>query len=273
MRVEGVPVTTFGEDGAAVSNIFDVMSAADVRLVEDAPFDGWRFVALGAGALLVLLLLAFAVYRLRVHRQRADERLLAADRRRIADDLHDNMQQLLAGVGFRLDAALNRAESPAIAYELANAKKALEHSQAGLRSVLWGLQETRKSPDSLVGLLRYAASRMPHWEGIVTIEGEGDEPPKMRRHGGRLLMILQEAVGNALTHGEATRVDVRLKFDGGAFAMSVADNGCGFAAASANANGIGLQSMRRRTREMGGELRIESAPGKGTTVTVEVKHG
>lgn len=216
---------------------------------------------------------AFCTAWLRSRRKRRIMRLLDADRRRIADDLHDNMQQLLAGVGFRLSAAVNVAgDRDAVLLQLAHAQKALEHSKAGLRSVLWGLQEAKESPDSLTGLLRYAASRMPHWEGVVSISGEGTEPPGARTMGARLLMIMQEAVGNALVHGGAKRVDVKLTFSGTGLAMTVRDDGCGFDASRPLGSGhLGLSSMRRRAEELGGVFSVKSDPGRGTEIRIEVK--
>ena len=59
----------------------------------------------------------------------------------------------------------------------------------------------RDGPESLPGLLRYAVGRLPHWAGKVSVESTGTEPERARSLGGRFLMIVQEAVGNALVRG------------------------------------------------------------------------
>lgn len=268
----GLSYTNYSDDGTPVSSHLDAMAASVRIIVENYSFD-WRIAMTAVGFLLAVAAIAFCFVWLRARRERRIMSLLDADRRRIADDLHDNMQQLLAGAGFRLSAAINVAgDRDAVLLQLAHAQKALEHSKAGLRSVLWGLQDVKESPDSLLGLFRYAASKMPHWEGVVSIHGEGDEPPGVRRMGARLLMILQEAVGNALVHGAARHVDVSLMFSRAGLVMTVCDDGCGFdASRPADAGHLGLASMQRRASELGGVFSLTSEPGKGTEIRIEVK--
>ena len=112
---------------------------------------------------------------------------------------------------------------------------------------------------------------LPQWEGKVSFSVEGAESPLSRRYTGALLMILQEAVGNALRHGKAKHVRVRVVFGWRGLAMLVMDDGCGFDAASAaSAPGVhlGLQSMRSRAEKIGGRFAVRSVPGHGTEVKV-----
>ena len=105
--------------------------------------------------------------------------------------------------------------------------------------------------DTLAGFFRYAASRMPHWEGVVEISEKGTPPPELRRHGGRLLMILQEAVGNALRHGGAEHVRVRLASDGASFKMTIRDDGCGFTPGDGQADRRHRPRLRTRVSDVG----------------------
>ena len=115
--------------------------------------------------------------------------------------------------------------------------------------------------------------RMAHWEGVVFLAAEGVEPPGARKFAGLLLMVVQEAVGNALRHGAATRVDVKLVFEKEALSMSIADDGCGFDASKPfGTDHLGLSGMKMRVDSCGGTLSIESAPGRGTTVSVRVPY-
>lgn len=241
--------------------------------------------ALGLSLLVIVALIALVLFlrhlikrmtaRLKdAVRREAEEEAVLRERLRLSHDLHDNLQQLLAGTMFRLDAALTVIEDPkGAADQILGARKNLAQTQAGLRSVLWGLQEESEGPDSIVGLFTYAASRLAHWRGKVTITSTGEEPVEARRYGGRLLMVLQEAVGNALTHGRATSVSARLQFrrsgDNAFVRLVVSDTGVGFDTVR-SFSGLGLVSMRQRAEEMGGSFRIESVVGKGTSVRVEV---
>jgi signal transduction histidine kinase len=88
-----------------------------------------------------------------------------------------------------------------------------------------------------------------------------------------VLCVLRELVINAVRHGKAANVVVTGWRDGDGFAFSVSDDGRGFDVASAKGveeGHYGLQGVRERIRQFGGELRVESAPGKGTTARFSV---
>jgi signal transduction histidine kinase len=83
------------------------------------------------------------------------------------------------------------------------------------------------------------------------------------------LKIGQEAIGNAIRHGHATRVDVTLDYRRGSLALHISDNGCGFdpeAHNHASHGHWGLKNMRERAEDIGGHLGITSSPGSGTRI-------
>ncbi len=205
-------------------------------------------------------------------RERAVADGMRRERLRLSHDLHDDFQQLLAGSMFRISAALNwlaEGDAEKVRTQLEKATTNLVHTQSQLRTVLWGLQEESEGPVSLIGLFRYAAGRMAHWEGVVEITSTGREPTVARTVAGGLLMILQESVGNAIRHGHATRVDVSVAFHRDHLTLTVKDNGVGFDTA-AHGHGLGLGGMGDRARTLGGTMKLESEIGKGTTIEVEV---
>ncbi len=215
-------------------------------------------------------------------RDKVEADAIRRERLRFSYELHDNFQQLLASCRFRLetlDLMLPESATQERA-QLEKAQTALDYTQHGLRAALWGMTEESEGPQSFTGLLRFAAGRMAHWDGVVFIDAQGREPPGARKFAGLLLMVVQEAVGNALRHGAATRVDVNVSFGADALTLSVADNGCGFdahafaagARPSAAETHLGLSSMRQRVVACGGMLTIDSAPGRGTTVTARVPY-
>lgn len=197
------------------------------------------------------------------------------ERLRLSHDLHDDFQQLLSGSLFRITAALNwmsgeDADVARARTQLEKARADLVHTQSQLRAVLWGLKEESEGPGPLVELFRYAAGRMAHWAGKVEIVSTGHEPHLARTMAGALLMILQEAVGNALRHGKATRVKVHVDFDGERLTLRIVDDGCGFDLVN-HPTGLGLTGMEDRTRALGGRFKLLSEPNHGTCVIVEVK--
>ena len=191
------------------------------------------------------------------------------ERLRLAADLHDGFQQYLAGAMFRLKAAMNYlpAEAEACRAQLEKVNDALKHTQSGLRSTLWAMNEESVGPESLIELIHFVSRRLPHWEGIVEIASEGTERKIAHNYAGTLLLILQEAVGNAINHGHARHVKVRIVFGEKGLAMSVADDGAGFDPTTARKNGhYGLSGMERRTAELGGKITISSEVGRGSVV-------
>lgn len=188
------------------------------------------------------------------------------ERLRLAADLHDGFQQYLAGAMFRLKAARNYLPPDAARSreQLDRVHEALQHTQNGLRATLWAMNEESEGPESLTGLLGFVARRMAHWEGKVSITSEGTERSVARNFCGSLLLVVQEAVGNALKHGKAEHVEVKTVFAGKQIVLSVTDDGCGFDAEAVRGGGhYGLGTMERRVRELGGTMTVESAPGRG----------
>ena len=195
------------------------------------------------------------------------------ERLRLTSELHDNFQQLLAGCMFRLGAAMGKVgkDDAGAAKQLELLRDSLNHTQASLRAALWGLTEEAEGPAALTELFKYAASRMPQWEGVVRFTLRGREREVARQCSGALLLILQEAVGNALRHGHARHVDVVVDFTDTALIFGVQDDGCGFDPDDMPPAGhLGLDSMRKHAEGLGGTLTVTSEPGKGTSLTVRI---
>jgi len=197
------------------------------------------------------------------------------ERLRLAHDLHDGFQQLLAGSMYRIKAALNYLPSDAIAAreQLDDAQQSLMHTQKGLRKALWGLTEESEGPADFIGLLEHAVQHMEHWKGIVQISHEGREPQMSRHVMGSLLMVVQEAVGNAVTHGHATAITLHVQFDDSGILLMIDDNGCGFNPADPELrkNGHwGIRSMEERLHSFAGRFTLTSSSGKGTHITAYI---
>lgn len=250
------------------------MSEGDLVVVSRAPF--WtpaRFWMLIGGILMVAALLVFWVRS----RERAQADAVRRERLRLSHDLHDGLQQLLAGTMFRIEAAMNLLPDGAddAREQLEKASDSLYHTQTGLRAALWSLTEESEGPRNLSGLVRYAAGRLAHWDDVVEISFSGEERHVPSAISGEILMALQEAVGNALRHGGATKVRVKFSFLKDGLSISVRDNGCGFdvAAMTNEAGHLGIRSMRERIERLGGTLRITSEPGHGVLVAVKLPYG
>ncbi len=193
------------------------------------------------------------------------------ERIRLAHDLHDGFQQLLASASYRLDAALRHMpDSPGKAVEeMRGAQSALMHTQRQLRDAMWGLTQVPEGYPCFTALLRQAAQHMAHWRDCVMVSITGSEREMTGHLMGSLLMIFQEAVGNAIKHGNAVRVEVEARFDEHGITLTIHDNGNGFdlaTAANVNHGHFGIRGMKERMRWLGGTLEVTSGEGQGTTV-------
>jgi PAS domain S-box-containing protein len=218
---------------------------------------------------------ASAIARDITERKRVEEALdeaREAERNRIARDLHDD---ILQDIVF----ALQEIQVAQITFDnrrseaLEEAADAIRRSVEGLRGAIYELRlkETLgrsfvSSLEILVDLNRRMARRRYELDLVVEDEFPRDVP---ERTGREIVRIVQEALTNARRHAQPRRVRVRLWRDGDLARVEVADDGRGFDTGRPGI-GVGQQSMRYRTRELGGKLEVESAPGGGTRVRFEV---
>lgn len=194
------------------------------------------------------------------------------ERLRIAQELHDDLAQRLAT--HQVHAQLARTASDERRSEM------LEELQAGLREstelvrrVIRGLRPPPLSEMGLSAALRtdlrerVAATDV---ELVLEIDPMPDSPPARVQL--CLYRIGQEAVNNALRHADPDTIVVRLAEDGGLIELSVRDDGRGIDPDRLGADGdhFGLVGMRERAGAVGGEFRLESAPGVGTVIRARV---
>jgi PAS domain S-box-containing protein len=191
-----------------------------------------------------------------------------AERRRIARDLHDVVLQDLSGALQGMQAAQIESEKLGSGAGLEQEIAALRRAVGSLRHVIYDLRLEKGQPfvravESLVELNRQLT---PEREIEITVH---DGFPHELPDDVELLRVLQEALVNARRHSSARRVDVILSRRRHMVRAEVADDGGGFDPASVR-EGVGISGMHERASALGGRLEIESAPGRGTSVKVEV---
>ncbi len=200
------------------------------------------------------------------------------ERRRIAADLHDGLGQSLGLVISSLQNAadlLSRGESVKAAECLDILNPKVRDTLDELRRIAMNLRPATLDSLGVLATLSWHLREVEAACPQVSIEREfsveeSDVPNCLRTP---IFRILQEAGSNAIKHGGATRVTVRLGKEFGALVLAIEDNGRGFNAGTLTRSaglirGIGLQSMRERAELSCGVFEIESAPAKGTKVRV-----
>ena len=206
-----------------------------------------------------VMLVSAGITLARVAQIEKAENAVVAERRRIAQDLHDGIAQDLAFIGAhsgRLTREYGADHPLAIA-----ARRALATS----RGTIVDLEATEAgSTEAALRLVAAELARRFQLTVEVVVDGSGPaDHSGANRH--ELVRIAREAVANAARHGGAGRVTLRLGARGDALMLRVIDDGCGFGQASRRTagTGLGMRAMRGRAAALGAELRTgESRPGR-----------
>ncbi|TDW88494.1 histidine kinase [Kribbella sp. VKM Ac-2566] len=183
-----------------------------------------------------------------------------AERQRLERDLHDGAQQRLIAIGMRLRSVQYQLSPGVPAYrELDEVVETLEHTVAELRRIAHGVRPSRLD-DGLAVALRdlVADSTLP--VDLVVPELEVGESAATT-----VYFTVGEAIANALKHARATRISISVGVTDQVLRAVVRDDGVGGAR-----EGFGLTSLRDRVASVGGEFTVDSPPGAGTSITVEI---
>jgi signal transduction histidine kinase len=198
------------------------------------------------------------------------------ERQRLAREIHDTLTQGFASIAMLLEAARAAGTSPGAADR---------HLDAALRSARDNLTESRRlvwalRPDVLAdaGLPEAAGQLVERFREDAGVDAElvvtGTARPLDPETETALLRVAQESLANVRKHARAHRVTITLSYMNDVTVLDVQDDGVGFPATPADrvdmSGGLGVPAMRERAAELGGHLTIETAPGEGTTVAVEV---
>ena len=196
------------------------------------------------------------------------------ERQRLADLLHDDLQQTLAAVAFHLDLAREQMPATQAHAWLAEPMAMLREAIQTTRSLSAELRPNVLSNARLDMVLQGLAERMAEQHGLrVTVEA--DEPPDAPPVPESLKLLLYRSVGellfNVAKHAGVHEATVRIERpEPNTIRIVVADEGRGFDLAQHSGDGHGLFSVTERLAHIGGDVRIESAPGRGTRVCLQV---
>jgi signal transduction histidine kinase len=207
-------------------------------------------------------------------RQKLRSSAVLEERNRIARELHDSLEQELAGITMQLDLAVDCFEqAPRVAEQaLKTARNMSRHSMLEARRSVWDLRCQLLEDGDLVSALAQIVEPLTVRERVkVEAKFEGTPVRLPRPAEMNLLRIGQEAVANAMKHGLARHISIELRYAPESVRLTVSDDGQGFAADQASPAGhFGLLDMRERAQSMGSQLKVQSEPGRGTRIDVEV---
>jgi two-component system sensor histidine kinase DevS len=198
---------------------------------------------------------------------------LLEERERIAMDLHDGVIQSLYAVALSLEAAGEEVEegSP-VRWALERAIDDLDRVIRDLRHYIYDLRPASSQVGDLRRAVRELLEEARATGGLeVRLEAEGPLPPLREEEALGIYHVAQEAISNVIKHAQANHLVVRLAYHRPTLILEVADDGVGFdPQAPRDRTRQGMRNMADRARALDARLVIDSAPGRGTHVRLEV---
>jgi len=199
-----------------------------------------------------------------------------SERTRLAQELHDTLEQSLTGIALQLDTTSKlfqpKPESASAHLELA--RDLLSQSQVDVRRSVWDLRSRALEQFDLPGALTTSAKQLTDGTNVrVEFNAKGRVRPLPETVEDNLLRIAQEAMTNVIKHAQATAVEVELDYGPKNIILRLKDNGKGFDPSNTAGPGeghFGLLGISERAKRLGAELTVQSKPGEGALVLVQV---
>ena len=258
---------------------------SDVEVLRPGPW--WtpgrlRFAAIAASLSLLLLAawtntLRRANRRLRQEvdaRERA-ERELSNERRRVAAELHDTLEQTLTAASLQLNAA-TRTQSvkpPGAVNPLLLATQLIARSRQEVREAVWDLRLDQRAAIPLGPVIRQVCEESSAGSVQIKFVEEGEARPCPAHLAVQVIRLVREAIANALKHGAPQQVTVRFVHGPESLELTIEDDGMGFdptAAPGPDSGHFGLSGMEERTHRSGGHFEVTSAPGQGCRIRIVI---
>jgi signal transduction histidine kinase len=193
------------------------------------------------------------------------------DRERIAKELHDGVIQALFAVGLGLQGSAMLARDPDLQHRIGGAVEELDRVIGDLRNYIFGLRPGILADRQLDQALRRLAEELEQKAGVVTVvEVDPAAAAALAGVAAEVVQLAREALSNVSRHAQATTCRISLFQEGGTVVLEVDDDGRGFDPATARPGGQGLGNLRARALAIGGRVVVDSHPGEGTRVRVQL---
>ncbi len=203
-------------------------------------------------------------------------RAVLTERTRLAQELHDTLEQTMTGIALQQDMVASHFESnpDSASHHLKLARSLMRQSQLDLHRSVWGLRTRSEEEFNLSNALLTSVRQMTDNTGIrIDVETVGEPGALSEIIEENLLRIGQEAVTNVVKHSGAQSVKIELRFSPDKVVLQIIDNGKGFdleTCAGPKDGHFGLLGIRERSERLGGQVQITSSSRKGTSIHVEI---
>jgi signal transduction histidine kinase len=199
-----------------------------------------------------------------------------SERTRLAQELHDTLEQTLTGIALQLDTSskLFPSKPDAANRHLGLARELVAQGQVDVRRSVWDLRSRSLEQFDLPGALITSGKQLTDGTDIhLEVTARGRVRPLPETVEENLLRIAQEAITNVIKHSQATTTEIEIDYGPRNVVLRIKDNGRGFDPAQhtgPNDGHFGLLGIAERAKRLGANLVLESNPGAGTLVMVSV---
>jgi len=199
-----------------------------------------------------------------------------SERTRLAQELHDTLEQTLTGIALQLDTSskLFPSKPDTANRHLGLARELVAQGQVDVRRSVWDLRSRSLEQFDLPGALITSGKQLTHGTDIhLEVTAKGRVRPLPETVEENLLRIAQEAITNVIKHSHATATGIEIDYGPKNVVLRIKDNGCGFDQSKCTGptdGHFGLLGITERAKRLGANLTIQSKPGDGTLVLVQV---
>lgn len=266
----------------SVSNMrLHLRQSSDIVILHHAPWWTLQRILIAMSALAVIALCSFVwivllrkrvASQTRVISEKLRREAMQEERQRVARELHDTIEQYLAGLSIQLGNTRSKlTKSPdEVERALDLAQSMLRHCRAEARTSIRDLRSVTLEQRGLIGAMKEILAPVAEEGGMTFDLAISGSPMKLGESiETHLLRIAQESVSNAAKHAHAQGVSVRLHYRPSEIALEIEDNGSGFDTHAPLPRGhFGLRGLQERANKIQATLTVDSVPGRGTLIRV-----
>ena len=200
------------------------------------------------------------------------QQALEQERLRIAQDIHDDLGARVTEISLASALAKSKSNFPAgVSADLDNISAMCRELVAALYETVWAVNPENDNLDALGNFLCQTINHLCKQAQLPCRFQVSDVPANFQvsshtRH--NIVMAVKEAVHNVIKHAHAAEITLHVAFEQSVLTVSIQDDGCGIK--TGGPPGDGLINMKRRLEILGGSCLIESQPGRGTTVKMQM---